>query len=178
MRQRSPRRIVHGDSTDAHRGTVGSPLGQPLPPPLVYADANIGTTSNFAEKARFPPSTRGFDPVTMQNNILTAELQLYRLLMKHLEDSTRPQPYPKAVVDFAEFVRREAENDLDHAVFLEGVKHTSSAMAEIFYNTRSDEKRFCSPALVDFACRVYEAVIADDRAGGTRTHRGIPPCHR
>ena len=58
----------------------------------------------------------------MQNNILTAELQLYRLLMKHLEDSTRPQPYPKAVVDFAEFVRREAENDLDHAVFLEGVK--------------------------------------------------------
>ena len=53
----------------------------------------------------------------MQKNTLTAELQLYRLLMKHLEDSTRPQPYPKAVVDFAEFVRREAENDLDHAVF-------------------------------------------------------------
>jgi hypothetical protein len=98
----------------------------------------------------------------MRKNTLTAELQLYKLLMKHLDDSTRPQLYPKAVVDFAEFVRREAENDLDHAVFLEGVKHTSSAMAEIFYKTRSDEKRSCSPALVDFACRVYEEVIADE----------------
>jgi hypothetical protein len=59
MRQRSRRR--------SFTVTVRMPLGQPLPPSLALnanADANIGATSELAEKARFPPSTRGFEPVS------------------------------------------------------------------------------------------------------------------
>jgi hypothetical protein len=66
--------VGHGDSTDAHQGTVqevcaltrDSRWVNAVPPnphaPNANADANIGATSEVAEKARFLPEMRVFRP--------------------------------------------------------------------------------------------------------------------